>query len=256
MAVVIAANRTRHPLDARTLARLAVQYADRGVVGFGLSNDERRGRDRRLRAGLRDRPSGPGCCWRRTAASCAGRTTSGSASTTCAPTGSATACGSARTRRCSSGSSPPGVALRGVPGLERGARGLRRPDVGARCRRCSRPGATVALGADDPLLFGSRLAGQYATMRAAHELTRRRRWPSWPGCRSGPRGHRRTCATPLLTDIDAWLAADPAPDAPARGDADQHRLVDEADAEAAPRRRRGPRGPARAGPRWWRRRGW
>jgi adenosine deaminase len=28
----------------------------------------------------------------------------------------------------------------------------------------------VALGADDPLLFGSRLAAQYATMRAAHEL--------------------------------------------------------------------------------------
>ncbi|MFC6341666.1 adenosine deaminase, partial [Nocardioides hankookensis] len=31
MAVVIAANRTRHPLDARTLARLAGQYAGRGV---------------------------------------------------------------------------------------------------------------------------------------------------------------------------------------------------------------------------------
>src|SRR5687768_15076117 len=44
IAVVIAANRTRHPLDARTLARLAGQYAGRGVVGFGLSNDERRGR--------------------------------------------------------------------------------------------------------------------------------------------------------------------------------------------------------------------
>ncbi len=43
IAVVIAANRTRHPLDARTLARLAAQYAGRGVVGFGLSNDERRG---------------------------------------------------------------------------------------------------------------------------------------------------------------------------------------------------------------------
>lgn len=41
--VVIAANRMKHPLDARTLARLAVRYADRGVVGFGLSNDERRG---------------------------------------------------------------------------------------------------------------------------------------------------------------------------------------------------------------------
>src|SRR4051812_27386798 len=41
--IVVAANRTRHPMDARTLARLAVQYAGRGVVGFGLSNDERRG---------------------------------------------------------------------------------------------------------------------------------------------------------------------------------------------------------------------
>lgn len=43
MGVVIAANRTRHPLDARTLARLAAKYTDRGVIGFGLSNDERRG---------------------------------------------------------------------------------------------------------------------------------------------------------------------------------------------------------------------
>src|SRR5207253_3199118 len=42
--VIVAANRTRHPLDAKTLARLAVRYTDRGVVGFGLSNDERRGR--------------------------------------------------------------------------------------------------------------------------------------------------------------------------------------------------------------------
>jgi adenosine deaminase len=31
-------------------------------------------------------------------------------------------------------------------------------------------GATVALGADDPLLFGSRLAEQYAAMRTAHGL--------------------------------------------------------------------------------------
>ena len=41
--IIIAANRTRHPMDARTLARLAAQFAGRGVVGFGLSNDERRG---------------------------------------------------------------------------------------------------------------------------------------------------------------------------------------------------------------------
>ena len=46
VAVVVAASRVRHPLDARTLARLAVRYAGSqpgDVVGFGLSNDERRG---------------------------------------------------------------------------------------------------------------------------------------------------------------------------------------------------------------------
>jgi len=45
--VIVAASRTRHPLEARTLARLAAKYAgdaDGQVVGFGLSNDERRGR--------------------------------------------------------------------------------------------------------------------------------------------------------------------------------------------------------------------
>ncbi|MFI6485733.1 adenosine deaminase [Nonomuraea sp. NPDC050663] len=53
IAVIVAANRTRHPLDARTLARLAAQYADRGVVGFGLSNDERRGQARDFDAAFR-----------------------------------------------------------------------------------------------------------------------------------------------------------------------------------------------------------
>jgi adenosine deaminase len=43
MALVVAANRTRHPADAETLARVARRYAGEGVVGFGLSNDETRG---------------------------------------------------------------------------------------------------------------------------------------------------------------------------------------------------------------------
>ena len=41
--LVIAANRTRHPGDAETHARVARQFVGRGVVGFGLSNDETRG---------------------------------------------------------------------------------------------------------------------------------------------------------------------------------------------------------------------
>src|SRR3954447_773960 len=44
--VIVAASRMRHPLEARTLARLAGRHAGEGpgeVLGFGLSNDERRG---------------------------------------------------------------------------------------------------------------------------------------------------------------------------------------------------------------------
>src|SRR3954447_26365851 len=42
--LVVAANRTRPPWEAETLARLAVRFRDHGVVGYGLSNDERAGR--------------------------------------------------------------------------------------------------------------------------------------------------------------------------------------------------------------------
>ena len=41
--LVIAADRSRPPWEAMTLARLAARYAGHGVVGFGLSNDERQG---------------------------------------------------------------------------------------------------------------------------------------------------------------------------------------------------------------------
>lgn len=41
--LIIAANRTRPAWEAELLARLAVRFAVYGVVGFGLSNDERRG---------------------------------------------------------------------------------------------------------------------------------------------------------------------------------------------------------------------
>ena len=69
-------------------------------------------------------------------------------------------------------------------------------------------GATVALGADDPLLFGSRLASQYATMRAAHDL-------SDDVLAELARMSLRASRAPddvrkeALADIDAWLASDP-----------------------------------------------
>jgi adenosine deaminase len=69
-------------------------------------------------------------------------------------------------------------------------------------------GATVALGADDPLLFGSRLASQYATMRAAHELTDE-------VLAELARMSLRASQAPddlratTLRDIDAWLTSTP-----------------------------------------------
>ena len=66
-------------------------------------------------------------------------------------------------------------------------------------------GASVALGADDPLLFGSRLAAQYATMRAAHDLTDEQLAEL---ARMSVRAARAPDATKqeILAAIDTWLA--------------------------------------------------
>ena len=169
MAVVIAANRTRHPLDARTLARLAAQYAGRGVVGFGLSNDERRGVTADFapafaiadRAGLLLVPHGGELRGPEHVRTCLdelhpGRLGHGVRS---AEDPALLSGWSTRASRWRSAPSPTWRSA-STPTSPR----CRLPELMA-------AGATVALGADDPLLFGSRLAGQYATMRAAHDLT-------------------------------------------------------------------------------------
>jgi adenosine deaminase len=65
-------------------------------------------------------------------------------------------------------------------------------------------GATVALGADDPLLFGSQLLGQYAAMRAAHDLS------DETLAELARMSVRASCApsstqAAILGEIDAWL---------------------------------------------------
>jgi adenosine deaminase len=168
MAVVIAANRTRHPLDARTLARLAAQYAGRGVVGFGLSNDERRGRTEEFegafriaaRADLLLVPHGGELLGPDHVRTCLDRL------------------GAQRLGHGVRSVEDPalldriveaGVALEVCP-VSNVALGVYSDLTSVPLPDLLEAGATVALGADDPLLFGSRLAGQYATMRAAHDL--------------------------------------------------------------------------------------
>jgi adenosine deaminase len=169
MAVVIAANRTRHPLDARTLARLAAQYAGRGVVGFGLSNDERRGRTDEFapafaiaeRAGLMLAPHG-------------GELLGPDSVRTCLDELHADRLGhgvrSAEDPKLLDRIAEEGIALEVCP-VSNVALGVYTDLTSVPLPTLLEAGATVALGADDPLLFGSRLAGQYATMRAAHDLS-------------------------------------------------------------------------------------
>jgi adenosine deaminase len=68
----------------------------------------------------------------------------------------------------------------------------------------------VALGADDPLLFGSRLVDQYEIARSAHGFTD----PELAGlAASSIRASRASSSTKarLLAGVDAWLLApDPA----------------------------------------------
>jgi adenosine deaminase len=165
----LAANRTRHPLDARTLARLAAQYAGRGVIGFGLSNDERRGSTGDFsgafriaeRAGLLLVPHGGELRGPEHIAQCLDQLHAQRLGH-----GVRAAEDPALLDRIVEA----GVALEVCP-VSNVALGVYSDLSSVPLPTLLEAGATVALGADDPLLFGSRLAGQYATMRAAHHLT-------------------------------------------------------------------------------------
>ena len=206
MGVIVAANRTRHPLDARTLARLAAQYSGRGVVGFGLSNDERRGTTRDFapafriaeRAGLLLAPHG-------------GELLGADHARVCVE-----ALGADRLGHGVRVSEDPrlletvverGIALEVCP-TSHVSLGVYTDLASVPVPTLLEAGATIALGADDPLLFGSRLAAQYATMRAAHDLddaTLAHLARSSLSASRAPEDVRRAA----LADVDRWLADSP-----------------------------------------------
>lgn len=209
MGVVIAANRTRHPLDARTLARLAAQYAGRGVLGFGLSNDERRGDTASFgpafaiaeRAGLALLPHGgelrgPGHvtqCLDHLHPNRLGHGVRASESPAVLDRIAST-----------------GVALEVCP-TSNVSLGVFSTLEEVPVRALTAAGIDVALGSDDPLLFGSRLAGQYAVLRAAQDFD------DAELAELARMSVRRSYApaditTSALTAIDDWLATPPPPD--------------------------------------------
>jgi adenosine deaminase len=169
VAVVVAASRVRHPLDARTLARLAARYAGDGpgeVVGFGLSNDERRGDTPDFapafaiaaRAGLASVPHsgellGPGHI----------RTTLA----TLRPDRLGHGVRSAEDPEILERIAQAGIGLEVCP-ASNVALGVYHTAADVPLRTLVDAGARIALGADDPLLFGPRLLDQYTTAREVH----------------------------------------------------------------------------------------
>lgn len=164
--IVVAASRIRHPLDARSLARLAARYAGSGpghVVGFGLSNDERRGVTADFapafaiarRAGLALVPHGGELL---------------------GPTAVQQTLGLLRPDRLGHGVravedprvldeiAASGVVLEVCPGSNL-AMGVFDEPAQVPLHALAERGIPVALAADDPLLFGSRLVAQYELAR-------------------------------------------------------------------------------------------
>ena len=207
MAVVIAANRTRHPLDARALARLAAQYAGRGVGGFGLSNDERPGHTADFapafriadRAGLLLAPHGGELLGPESVRVCLDELHADRLGH-----GVRVAEDPALLERVVAA----GVTLELCP-VSNVALGVYSDPTSVPLPELMAAGARIALGADDPLLFGSRLAAQYATVRAAHDLTDHQLAAL---ARSSIEGSRADDATKagLLVELARWCDTIPA----------------------------------------------
>ncbi|MFE5811415.1 adenosine deaminase [Streptomyces sp. NPDC056491] len=169
MRVLIAANRMKHPLDARTLARLAVRYADRGIVGFGLSNDERRGMARDFdRAFAIAREGGL------LAAPHGGELSGPSSVRDCLDDLHASRIGhgvrAAEDPRLLKRLADRQITCEVCPASNVALGVYERPED-VPLRTLFEAGVPMALGADDPLLFGSRLAAQYEIARRHHAFT-------------------------------------------------------------------------------------
>lgn len=163
--VLVAASRIKHPFDARTLARLAAMHSGK-VLAFGLSNDERRGatgdfapafriaRD----AGLASVPH---------AGELLGPQAIAETLDTLSPTRLGHGVRAAESDVVLDRVLEAGVAFEVCPGSNIGL-GVYETAAHVPLRRLFDAGATIALGADDPLLFGSRLVDQYRIARDVH----------------------------------------------------------------------------------------
>jgi adenosine deaminase len=205
--VIVAASRMRHPLEARTLARLAAHHAGDGpgqVVGFGLSNDERRGETADFapafaiarRAGLASVPHG---------GELLGPAHVEDVVEHLHPDRLGHGVRSVEDPRVLERVVDEGVALEVCP-ASNVSLGVYRSADEVPLRALVDAGARVALGADDPLLFRSRLLAQYELARDVHGFSD----DELAGlARSSVRASRASdeVQQKLLAGVDAWLVS-------------------------------------------------
>ena len=164
--VIVAASRLRHPIEARTLARLAARNAGTGagaVVGFGLSNDEWAG----------DTPAWEGAFRIARNAGLPGVPHGGelrgpdhirTVVATLHPARLGHGIRATEEPRLVDSLVEQGIAFEVCPSSNVHL-GVYHTLADVPLRRLTSAGATVALGADDPLLFLTRLNDQYVIAR-------------------------------------------------------------------------------------------
>lgn len=169
--VIVATSRLKHPMDARTLARLAAMNAGDAngeVIGFGLSNDERRGdtpefaRAFRIarRAGLASVPHG---------GELLGPDHVREVLDTLAPDRLGHGVRAFEDQDLLEEIIQRGIALEVCP-ASNVSLGVYPELSYVPVPELLRAGATIALGADDPLLFNERLLDQYENARHVYGL--------------------------------------------------------------------------------------
>jgi adenosine deaminase len=207
--VIVAASRRRHPLDARTLARLAARHAGEGVIAFGLSNDEREGLTSEWEPAFRiARAAGlPGVPH---AGELRGASHVREVVRHLRPTRLGHGVRAASDPRLLAELAEAGIAFEVCP-ASNVHMGIFEEIGHVPVRTLRRAGVAVALSADDPLLFLSRLTDQYESLRleagfSDAELVDLARCSI--DASLAPSGEKRR----WLAEVDAWLAR-PAPGA-------------------------------------------
>lgn len=204
--IIVAASRIRHPLDARTLARLAARHAGDGpgeVVAFGLANDERSGVTSEWaaafaiarRAGLPGVPHG---------GELLGPEHLRDVVAHLHPTRIGHGVRAADDPQLLARMVEDGISFEVCP-ASNVSLGVFPNESAVPLRRMYDAGAQIALGADDPLLFRSRLVDQYEIARTQGftdaelaELARESVRAS-----TASEASKRT----FFGDIDSWIAA-------------------------------------------------